>query len=207
MDLTRLRFGKLTVDKQVWVEREKWDIVRNRMWRCKCDCGEVRDFLENNLLSGRTKSCGCARSAKALDLKEKRFGRLVVKRQVESRNGMRRWWAKCDCGNDIEVLQASLTRGRTQSCGCLQKEAASSVAKNCFKHKAKEDLTGKRFGSLLVTHRSERKTNNRAPIWVTKCDCGNVHEVRSDNLKSGKAKSCGCSKKKKSPLGNQVKEN
>lgn len=31
----------------------------SRKWRCVCDCGNIVNILERNLLSGRTKSCGC----------------------------------------------------------------------------------------------------------------------------------------------------
>ena len=29
------------------------------LWRCRCDCGTVKDVLSNSLIRGLTKSCGC----------------------------------------------------------------------------------------------------------------------------------------------------
>jgi hypothetical protein len=29
------------------------------MWKCRCDCGTVRDVLVSSLTSGNTQSCGC----------------------------------------------------------------------------------------------------------------------------------------------------
>lgn len=34
------------------------------------------------------------------------------------------------------------------------------------------DLTGKRFGKLLVLRKSEKKTTSHGCVWVCKCDCG-----------------------------------
>lgn len=52
------------------------------------------------------------------------------------------------------------------------------------------DLTGKRFGRLLVVSRAENKSGTVA--WKCKCDCGNETVVRSDCLRIGKIQSCGC---------------
>ena len=138
-----------------------------------------------------------------MDLTNRRFGRLVVvRREYVSRlkwNKIKQptWMCECDCGEIIYALDSNLRQGRTQSCGCLRKENARETAKRNFRHKPKEDLTGKTFGSLLVLRPSERKMPNRIPIWVTQCACGVVHEVRMDRLKSGKAKSCGCLRKRR----------
>ncbi len=52
------------------------------------------------------------------------------------------------------------------------------------------DITGNRFGKLVVTSYAGR-SKNRA--WFNcKCDCGNLHSARSDRLRSGTTKSCGC---------------
>ena len=50
------------------------------------------------------------------------------------------------------------------------------------------DLTGQRFGRLVVIGRSEEKRS----YWNCRCDCGNEKDVRSDHLKSGSISSCGC---------------
>ena len=63
-----------------------------------------------------------------------------------------------------------------------------------------EDLTGKRFGSLVVINRAKnRGTPDRIRVyWNCRCDCGNEKEVRATHLKSGKIISCGCVGKKHS---------
>lgn len=57
-----------------------------------------------------------------------------------------------------------------------------------------DDLTGKRFGRLVVLNR-EGTTDNRHTIWHCKCDCGNECTALATNLKRGLVKSCGCLKK------------
>lgn len=53
------------------------------------------------------------------------------------------------------------------------------------------DLTGREFGRLEVLERAEndKRGNSR---WLCRCDCKNELIVRSDHLKSGGIKSCGC---------------
>jgi len=54
------------------------------------------------------------------------------------------------------------------------------------------DLTGERFGRLVVVVKSEEKKSGRSTYWECVCDCGNKHIVRSDHLKNGHVQSCGC---------------
>lgn len=56
-----------------------------------------------------------------------------------------------------------------------------------------EDLTGKKFGRLTVLDLSEKKSGRKS-YWVCECECGNKKLVRSDSLKRGQVKSCGCLK-------------
>lgn len=53
-----------------------------------------------------------------------------------------------------------------------------------------EDLTGRRFGKLVVVGQAPPKGNSAR--WVCKCDCGSDHEVAAKHLKSGATQSCGC---------------
>ena len=53
------------------------------------------------------------------------------------------------------------------------------------------DLTGKRFGRWKVLHIGTRTKGNRI-TWRCECDCGNIRDVLTHGLLSGKSKSCGC---------------
>lgn len=57
------------------------------------------------------------------------------------------------------------------------------------------DLTGKRFGRLLVVRRGKdyiRKNGIVSVRWECKCDCGNSVLVRGSVLRNGESRSCGC---------------
>lgn len=82
------------------------------------------------------------------DLTGQRFGRIVVIKQAEDRvydNGRHipQWLCQCDCGSDVFItLGSSLKNGRTQSCGCLQKERSSESMTKMLTKYNKYDLSG-----------------------------------------------------------------
>lgn len=53
------------------------------------------------------------------------------------------------------------------------------------------DLTGRKFGRLLVVSISDIKSTSGSRKWNCVCDCGNTVLIRSDSLLST-TKSCGC---------------
>jgi hypothetical protein len=53
------------------------------------------------------------------------------------------------------------------------------------------DLTGHRFGRLVVLHRVPNKSPKKTR-WAVLCDCGAASEATTANLRSGKVQSCGC---------------
>jgi len=54
-----------------------------------------------------------------------------------------------------------------------------------------QDLTGQRFGRLVVVER-RGSTKNRAAKWFCECDCGNSKVICQRELKTGESRSCGC---------------
>lgn len=59
------------------------------------------------------------------------------------------------------------------------------------------DLTGQRFGRLVVIRREGTQYDpynpyRSKPTWRCKCDCGNEHITTTGNLKQGYTRSCGC---------------
>lgn len=126
----------------------------------------------------------------AIDLTSKRFGRLVViERDFSYPSGTGKsayWKCQCDCGNTISVRQDKLKNGITQSCGCLSKEVRTKIFL--------KDLTGQRFGKLVVLSRDTKKKMGKGQFayWVCKCDCGNIVSVRGDHLRDKTTTSCGC---------------
>lgn len=124
-----------------------------------------------------------------IDIRGKKFGKLNVIREVESRKGTNALWlCKCECGNEIVVNGYLLRSGKKTNCGCDPKFNSGRFVKG----EGLKDITGKRFGKLTVI-RIDRVENKRSYWWV-KCDCGTVKSVRGDTLKV--ITSCGCDKKK-----------
>lgn len=60
------------------------------------------------------------------------------------------------------------------------------------------DLKNERFSRLFVVKNTGKRTRNNKIIWLCRCDCGNLIEVRGDSLKRGGTKSCGCFRKQAS---------
>lgn len=195
-DLTGRRFGRLVAVEEV--ERDYMNrVVSNALWRCRCDCGQEIITLAGSLKAGKTRSCGCLRdpevraaflaeqgegnaSTKVWDITGQRFGRLtVVERAGKNHNG-KLWLCRCDCGNMTAVPAKYLFSGNTKSCGCMRGGQ-------------RKDLTGKRFGRLVVIGKYEGDYHgDKRSLWRCQCDCGQETVVKSNNLKSGQTKSCGC---------------
>jgi hypothetical protein len=136
MALVGVRFERLTVLGIVLKTEGK----KEKLYECRCDCGNTTRTRATHLRSGAVKSCGCysrdiAKIPKPIqdDLTGKKFGRLTVVR-VARRGGSGRgiiWFCQCDCGNTSEVPGIGL-RGPhgTRSCGCLNSERFARMARS-----------------------------------------------------------------------------
>jgi hypothetical protein len=62
--------------------------------------------------------------SRAVEILDKRFGRLVVLRIVgrADKSCELIYRCQCDCGQFVEVPGTRLRRGKTKSCGCLASE-------------------------------------------------------------------------------------
>lgn len=123
-----------------------------------------------------------------IDLTGKIFGKLTVIEEYPQRTpqGSVQWKCQCECGNTTIVSGDNLRRNHTLSCGCLQKESAQNRV---------IDLTGQRFGKLVVVGRAPTPTGgtSRHAFWYCNCDCGKSNLIKDGaNLKTGKILSCGC---------------
>ena len=117
---------------------------------------------------------------KLKDLCGTRFGKLLVQKEVERRNGYRYWLCLCDCGSEITAYQGNLSNGGTKSCGCI------SIGRPI------NDLTDKKFNFLKVIALSPKRTSIGGTLWVCSCDCGKLTTVAQSALVNGDTKSCGC---------------
>lgn len=182
-DISGQKFGFLTVTEFAEIRNHK------AYWKCKCECGSEKVIASRPLISGATISCGCKRgkirgSQLRKDITNQRFGMLVAVYDTGRRNsfGNVYWHCKCDCGNEVDILTASLISGNTKSCGCYAKKL---VHQNQFK-----DLTNQKFGKLTVKGIHHKK--GKIYYWECMCDCGKTTIVDGGSLRRGHTKSCGC---------------
>ncbi len=124
-----------------------------------------------------------------------RFGKLLVV-DVASRGkcGSISWNCICDCGTHKVIKSHLLGTGNHKSCGCGSKEALNLSSRRRGQLDPDEDLTGLRFGRLVVIGLNAVSTKAQKRRWDCLCDCGNLKTVQSALLKNVKAQSCGCLK-------------
>lgn len=104
---------------------------------------------------------------------------VLVEPDIGSRQ-QSRWICDCDCGRRFSCNASKLRTGHTKSCGCLRPNFSNT----------KKDLTGLRFGRLLVI--SSSGGSNRVSKWKCVCDCGKEIEVAGRGLRERTTRSCGC---------------
>jgi len=195
VEMTGLQFGRWTViNRDTSKPYKRGDAVK---WFCKCDCGSVKSVYGYSLRSGESKSCGCLLKELNKDLAKKRtadlsgqtFGRYTVLHRdlatVKKGNRKPNYICQCKCGSIRSVGRQALTKGESQSCGCLHKEIVGEGKVI--------DLTGKLFGTLTVI---ERNFSRNQTSWLCLCECGKQTVVSSAALKSKATQSCGCLQRK-----------
>lgn len=93
----------------------------------------------------------------ALKLIGRKFGKLTVisRNPVNSKFRVSRWNCICDCGNKITVECKHLTRGISNSCGCVQKEQTHSVNKKHGMCKTPEYMVWCNMKTLCYNERND----------------------------------------------------
>ncbi len=185
-DISGQRFGKLVAIQPLRTEKKLGTI-----WQCQCDCGNYVEVPVSRLTSGNTKSCGCikAKQKKDQDITGQRFGRLVAVKFCYFDEQYKDYWLfHCDCGNEKILAAGNVKWGNVRSCGCLLTEHAKSMRTR--------DISGQRFGKLTAIRPTEERDAAGAVIWECDCDCGNKAYYSINRLRLGKAKSCGCLRKR-----------
>ena len=131
---------------------------------------------------------------KLIDLTGQTFGLWTVLFRAPSKKGETMWWCECGCENKTKriVSGRNLRNGKTKSCGCIGKNSEYLI----------KDLTGERFGKLVVLKRVG--SQNSHATWLCKCDCGNTTIVAGNHLTCGNIKSCGCTRESHGEL--KIKE-
>ena len=186
-DIVGKKYGRWTV-----LDRYMLNLKHERVWLCRCDCGNESFVVERSLKSGNSKSCGClrkekVRAANSKDLTGKVFGDLTVLSRSEKvrKNGGVIWNCRCSCGESCEVLATLLITGKQTNCKGAAHEKKYITA----------DIAGKKFGKLTVLYATEKRDRKGSVIWHCHCDCGNDIDMSYNVLMYSTVQSCGCKRK------------
>ena len=188
-DRTGQRYGNLTV-----IERAKNKIQKSgkskTMWICLCDCGNYTtvssDYLQSN--SDVTKSCGCvSRNNRILknriDNIGEKHGRLTIVDILWDFKPSKAV-CECECGNTYVCSKSDVVSGHTLSCGCLQKERASTSNT--------KDWSGFISGSGIEFVERSYKNKYGQWVWKCRCTCGKYFYDLPARVNNGHTSSCGC---------------
>ena len=101
-----------------------------------------------------------------------RYGWLAILKEVQPKNGHRRFYCKCDCGNTTTVCLCALRNGHTKSCGCLRNETIAKRQKTHGQTVGGETLTY--FTWCAIKQRCLNKKNKDYLYYggrgITVCD-------------------------------------
>ena len=139
-DLTNQRFGRLTA-----LYKCDYKLNNHYPWFCQCDCGNTKVVRTQDLIRGKTTSCGCYQkeiaskigkktgpingARRTKDIAGQRFGKLTALRPTTEKRGHNiKWLCQCDCGNWVSVIVHDLTTGNTSSCGCIRSKGQQKIA-------------------------------------------------------------------------------
>lgn len=110
-----------------------------------------------------------------IDLTGQQFGEITVLEKDEEMSKLKKrifWKCQCSCGRNKSIRGDMLKK--TKTCG-----------------ECRKDLMNQKFGRLTPLKKG-KKDKASHQFWICKCDCGNIVEVNSDNLRRGLTQSCGC---------------
>lgn len=151
----------------------------------KCpNCNQVRETPYRRLIQNGHHLCqACAigeRKSKVLKVGEK-FGRWTILGAGDKRGQS---LCGCECGRVRDVDNYTLTKGLSESCGCITAEL----------NKSRREIieVGTVSGQLTVIGPSETSGYSKC-----ECSCGKVCNVANSNIINKKTKSCGCLRKQK----------
>jgi len=117
-----------------------------------------------------------------------RFGKLSVLRRTENRGRHASWECKCSCGRKIAVRGDRLRSGRTQSCGCAQREYQEGRLV-----KVEESVSFKTFGKVFVLGTAREFMGRKQVHAVCVCRyCAGTSVHRASDVLRKNFRGCDC---------------
>jgi len=132
---------------------------------------------------------------RAKDLTGKRFGFYTVLYRTENKNNQPCWVCRCDCGTTKPVRSQYLTKAKEPSCGCQNRQKSRErMAK--YNEQQRNLKIGDVVGNLTIIDyiglRKQKSRDKNESWYLCKCSCGNIKEIRGNDLQQQSIKSCGC---------------
>ena len=166
-------------------------VNKRRVFKCRCDCGNVIEANSNQLIQGIKQDCGCGISGKFTRKKAsiininsyigKKYGKLTITGGGELEKGKRYFTADCDCGT--KNIKVRLDRLNDNSC-----------CNNCKNTNNISILNNSKLNNQMLKIKYYFTENGRG-YYMCDCACGNTDiKVRTDMYKSGATRHCGCQK-------------
>lgn len=119
-DMEGRTYGRLTVVSFSGIHEKS----KCALWNCQCSCGATTIASGAALRQNNIKSCGCLlrehNEAQLISRIGQRFSKLIIIAKDTSHR--KRWFVRCDCGNEKSIMYGNLTSGCTTSCGCWKAE-------------------------------------------------------------------------------------
>lgn len=165
------------------------EIKKTQIWKIECvNCGKVRETSHGKeLRKGKWGTrCDCMKKVVA---KKPSYEEMAKSHIGEIHNGKRIIaWEK----NKGYVLKC-------EKCGCLTNDKVQKTLENKISRchcenvaKYNESYVGKRYGHLVVEKIDKKLINGKNKrIFICKCDCGGIKEVRPILLEKGYVLCCG----------------
>ncbi len=128
------------------------------------------------------------------DCTGQKFGYLMVLgKGGRSSKNIQLWILQCDCGNVFQRARSGFACKPNPSCGCQKR--LKVIERN--QRRAHPDITGQRFGRLVVLGKGKQKLDNAGchrQYYRMRCDCGRITEVERNSVESKRQVSCGCAR-------------
>jgi hypothetical protein len=116
-----------------------------------------------------------------------KFGRLTIVKDIGllrspfSNRARYKVQCECECGKKVKVRLDSLKAGKTESCGCLNKERVAAYARGVNRSKI---VVGRTYGKLTVLERGPNNKRGNA-VYTCQCACGAECRLIGTKLTSG----------------------
>ena len=175
IDLTGLRFGRLTVIKRVEDCVDKKGKM-HLMWECKCDCGNLHIVRGKNLKDGVTKSCGCLK--KELNEQPKKTNEY----DLSGEYGIG-WTSNTNREFYFDLEDYDLIKQRTWNENSNGYARCSIQGKEVLMHRYILNVDDPQ---IVIDHKKHNTLDNRkSQLRITNTHCNTMNEKLAVNNKSG----------------------